>query len=288
METVVGDVDVFLATNYCMPPARRARNIALVHDVGRLTHPHLYGKRQVVRFRFQVKRCARYADLIITPTEAVAREITELGLASRDRIRVLPWFVRDFGASPNGRPHGLPQQEPLLLCVATLERRKNIPHLIRAFQKAAPNMPHHLVVAGGPGSDSEAVLKTARSNGAADRIHFVGHANTSQLAALYKHSDLSICPSLYEGFGLTLVEAMAHGCPVVATDIPAHREVGGEAVRLVPPDDERALTHGLIDLVRDERARTELRDAGLARCRRFTELRVKRELGDLLSWRCAP
>ena len=70
-----------------------------------------------------------------------------------------------------------------------------------------------------------------RSNGAAHRIHLVGHAGEAVLSALYRRADLVVCPSLYEGFGLTLLEAMASGCPVLATDIPAHREVGGGAVR---------------------------------------------------------
>ena len=95
--------DVYIATNYVMLPSRGTRNVALIHDIGRLTKPHLYNKRQVMRFRFMVRRCSRYADTIVTPTEAVASEIVELGLASQDRIRVVPWFVREFPAGENAR-----------------------------------------------------------------------------------------------------------------------------------------------------------------------------------------
>jgi glycosyltransferase involved in cell wall biosynthesis len=251
LETLFGRLDVFVATNYAILPARRATNIALLHDVGRLVHPHLYGKRQVLRTRLMVRRCARFADILMVPTESVAREVVDLGLARSDRIRVVPWFAR---AMPPARAEldGLPVNGPFLLCVATHERRKNLPLLVRAFQRAAEEMPHHLVIAGGTGPDSEAVLATARSNGASDRIHFIGHADSVQR-------------------------------PVLATDIAAHREVGGDAVRLVPPDDEQAITAGLVELVQDDLARRQLRDLGLERSRRFSTRETRRQFGDLLS-----
>jgi glycosyltransferase involved in cell wall biosynthesis len=282
VETLCDRLDVFVATNYAILPARRATNIALVHDVGRLVHPHLYGRRQVLRFRIMVRRCARFADILMVPTESVAREVLDLGLATVDRIRVVPWFAR---AMPPARSEldGLPVDGPFLLCVATHERRKNLPLLVRAFQHAAEGLPHHLVIAGGAGPDSEAALATARSNGASDRIHFIGHADPVQLATLYENAEIAICPSCYEGFGLTLLEAMARGCPVLATDIAAHREVGGDAVRLVPPDDEQAISAGLVELLRDDLARQQLRDLGLERSRRFSTRETRRQFGDLLS-----
>ena len=288
VEDLVGRVDAYIATNHVVLPARRARNIALVHDVGRLTHPHLYGSRQVWRFRHLARRLARFADTFVVPTEAVAGELVGLGIGTRDRIHVVPWFARLLPATGAGLPSGVPDDLPLILCVATLERRKNIPHLVRAFQRAAHAVPHHLVVAGGAGPSLEEALSVARSNGAADRIHFIGHAGAEQLGALYRKADLAVCPSLYEGFGLPLVEAMAHGCPVMASDIPVHREVGGGAIRLVPPNDEDALVEALVDLSRDQGARLTLRRLGLERTRDFSPDRTRRLLGEAFSWRSAP
>ena len=98
VETLAGPADVFVATNYASLPARRATNVALLHDVGRLVHPHLYTRRQVVRNTLMVRRCARFADLLMVPTESVALEIVELKLAPRDRIHVVPWFARPMPA----------------------------------------------------------------------------------------------------------------------------------------------------------------------------------------------
>ena len=288
VESLTGPTDVFVATNYASLPARRATNIASLHDVGRLLYPHLFGKRQVLRASLMVRRCARFADLLMVPTEAVAREVVELGLAKPDRIRVVPWFARPMPAPASAPVNGVPADPPLMLCVATHERRKNIPLLIRAFQKVAEKLPHHLVLAGGPGPDSPEVLATARSNGASDRIHFIGHAAPAELSALYLRADVAICPSRYEGFGLTLLEAMASGCPVLATDIPAHREIGGQAVRLVPPDDEHAFVESMLELGRNDLARTELRDLGLARSQRFSTVETQRQFGELLSSLCNP
>ena len=173
-----------------------------------------------------------------------------------------------------------------MLCVATLERRKNVSHLVRAFQRAAPNLPHHLVVAGGDGSAAREVRATTRSNGARERIHLLGHADRDLLAALYRRADFTVCPSLYDGFGLTLLDSMQCGCPVLATDIPAHREVGGEAVRLVPPRDEGAMAAELVELARDESTRADLRERGFQRSRCFSPEETQRRLFDLISERC--
>jgi len=286
VESLLGPTDIFVATNYCMPPARRASSLALLHDVGRLSRPELYNKRQVMRARFMARRCARFADLLVVPTEAIAREVVDVGLASARRVRVVPWGVRRLPAPEPEDVGQMVGDDPLLLCVSTLERRKNVHLAVRAFQKASHSLPHHLVVAGGRGSASAEVFAAARENGAADRIHFVGHADEHQLSALYDRADVVICPSLYEGFGLTLLEAMASGCPVLASDIPAHREVGGGAVRFVPPDDEGAFIASLIDLVRDERARADMRTLGLERSRRFSWQETRQQFGALLSSRC--
>lgn len=280
-ETLLGPIDVYIATNFMLPPTRSAVAVAFIHDIGRLTRPELYNSRQVRRCRALADRWSRNADLLIAPSEAVAEEIVQHGLARKGAVRVVPLAARSLpAAEPPPAPAGVPGDAPIVLCVATLEKRKNIPHLLRAFLGAERDLPHHLVVAGGVGSDARRVFDAA---GASDRIHFLGHADEAQLSALYRRADLTVCPSLYEGFGLPLLEAMTCGCPVLASDIPAHREVGGDAVQLVPPDDRDALTGSLISLVRDDGARRHLRDRGLERSRRYSWEATGRRLRESLT-----
>jgi len=281
VETILGDVDVYIATNFMLPPTRGAAAVVFVHDIGRLTHPELYNRRQVDRCRRLARRWSRHADLLLTPSAAVAREVVEFGLAREESVRVVPLGVRAFPAD-DGAPaiREVPPDAPIVLCVATLDKRKNIPHLLRSFLEAQKALPHHLVVAGGPGSDSRQAFEAA---GSSDRIHFVGHADERSLSALYRRADVTVCPSLYEGFGLPLLEAMACGCPVLASDIPAHREVGGDAVRLVPPTDRDALTGSLIRLGRDAGERIALRARGLQRSRDFTWEATDRRLRESLT-----
>jgi len=281
VETFLGDIDVFVATNYVLPPTRRAASVAFVHDVGRLVRPELFGRRQVTRFRFQARRIGRNADLIVVPSRSVAADVTALGLAPSDRVHVLPLGV---DAHEPDAATDLPDR-PFVLSVATLERRKNVAALVRAFRTAAAELPHHLVLVGSAGPAAGDVLREARGT---DRIHLLGHVAPQKLAALYRRADITVCPSLYEGFGLPLLEAMANGCAVLASDIAAHREVGGGAVRLVPADDDRALSRALVELGTDDTARDELRRKGLARSRRFSWDETRRRFADLLSERFGP
>jgi len=279
VETVVGRVDAFVATNYAVLPARRARNVALVHDVGRVVHPDLYRPRQVTRFDRLLRRCCALADRVVVPTASVARDLARLDLLPPERIRVVPWAVRATnGAAPR---LALPAHAPLIVSAATLDRRKNLDTLLRAFFTAAPRIPHHLVLAGGTGSAAEE-LGRALEEAPAGRVHLVGHVGRDALAALLRRASFAVCPSFYEGFSLPVLEAMAHGCPVLASDIAAHREVGGDAIRFVPPGDEEAMAGLLVELARDAETRRQLRAAGLRRSRAFAWTNTSRRLAEAL------
>ncbi|MEE8106326.1 MAG: glycosyltransferase family 1 protein [Planctomycetota bacterium] len=282
VESLAGDLDAYLATNYFMVPSRRAAKVAFIHDVGRVTRPQLYRPRQVARFKEVFRRCARFADLLITPTDAVAGEIVELGVVGPDRVRTVHLGVRklsdDSAVDGNFRGNG-----PYVLCVGSRDRRKNLPFLVRAFVQAARELPHHLVVAGGGhgGKDLEAAVASA--NGTAARIHLLGHTDEAMLGRLYKNAAFTVCPSLYEGFGLPILEAMASGCPVLATDIEAHREVAGNAARLIPIQSESLFAENLIEFARDDRSRSDLRELGLRRSSEFTWDRTARGVRDVIT-----
>jgi glycosyltransferase involved in cell wall biosynthesis len=286
VETFTGPLDLFVATNYVVPPTRAATSVAFVHDVGRLLHPHLYRPRQVRRFERAMRACARFADFILVPTASVGREISALGLFDPDRIRVLPLAVRPL-PTPAQRA-ATEATDPMVLCVSSLERHKNIPTLIRAFRRIVRSQPHHLVLAGGRGGGAEEVRAAVRNSEIPEsRIHFLGHVDENRLADLYRNAEVTVCPSLYEGFGLTVLEAMANGSPVIASDIPAHREVAGDAAQFVSAQSEAEVADALVDLIGDETRRGEFRARGLDRSSQFSWERTREEFSRLISAKCA-
>jgi glycosyltransferase involved in cell wall biosynthesis len=157
-----------------------------------------------------------------------------------------------------------------LLWVGTIEPRKDLPTLLEAFASlAAAGMDHRLVVAGQPGwgmGDFELALDRT---GTRDRVVRTGYVSEEQKLALYRGAEALAYPSIAEGFGIQVVEAMATGCPVVTTTGSAPQEVGGDAVVLVPPRDATQLASALERILTDPAERATLRERGLSRARSF-------------------
>jgi glycosyltransferase involved in cell wall biosynthesis len=151
-----------------------------------------------------------------------------------------------------------------LLAVGTIQPRKNYASLIRAYAGLPATAPPLLIV-GKPGWRHEPVLALPAELGIADRVVFAGHVTSEDLAALMRQSLLLCALSTAEGFGLPLVEAMASGLPILASDIPPFREVAGNAARFVPPTHEAAITARLAELIDSPALRAELAAVGLGR-----------------------
>jgi glycosyltransferase involved in cell wall biosynthesis len=156
-----------------------------------------------------------------------------------------------------------------VLHVGTLEPRKNQAALVRAFA-AARFVEHQLVLAGAPGWGAEDIEAAIASSGKADRIVVTGRVSDDELAALYAHADSFAFPSVYEGFGVPLVEALAYGLPAVTSNDDALREAGGDAVISVDPSDEAAFARALIRICTDDDLRSELRAAGPLRAAHYS------------------
>jgi glycosyltransferase involved in cell wall biosynthesis len=164
--------------------------------------------------------------------------------------------------------------------VGTIQPRKNYRMLIRAFAPLAAEFPHHLAIAGGKGWLYEEMLAEAAQLDIADRVHFLGFVNDADLPALYSAATLFAFPSLYEGFGLPLLEAMGCGVPVVSSNASSLPEVvgEGETAVLLPPKDQAAWTETLRRLLSDPAARRRLAAAGKRRVQHFTWDRAARQL----------
>jgi glycosyltransferase involved in cell wall biosynthesis len=235
VERTTGSVDVCHST-VAIPAATRAPHVVTVHDVAFVRSPERYSRRGARVMRAGLERC-RAADLVLCPSGSTIDDLESLGF-DRSRLRLVPWGVETVPVDDDDRrrvvdAYGLPER--YVLFVGTIEPRKNLARLAAAVARL--DEPIALVVAG------------ARGWGDADPIEgdvrFVGFVPAADLAALYSAASVFAYPSLQEGFGLPVVEAMAQGAPVVTSRGTATEEVAGGAAVLVDPHDVRSIASGL-------------------------------------------
>ena len=270
-------VDVFHGMDHVGLPfvGRSGRYVATVHDVIALILPETFTPRHRLVVRTALSMVRRRADLVIVPSRAVKRDVLQrLGLPD-DRVVVTP-----EGCEPRFRPtpcadvlarYGLPPR--YVLAVGTLEPRKNLTTLLRAFARlrrdGGIDPALRLVLVGARGWLDGPIHEAVRSLGLEGMVHFAGFVADDDLPAVYSGAALFVFASLYEGFGLPLLEAMACGVPVITSNVAAMPEVAGGAAMLVDPRDVDGLAAAIARLLRDDALRDRLRGAGLARARQF-------------------
>ncbi len=254
--------DLFHGLNQRLPAAAYRRRIATFHDLFVLTGEYSTPEFRH-RFAEQARAAAERADRIIAVSEFTARQVQECLDVDRARIRVVPHGVRPPASVPVGA-----EREPLVLCVGAIQRRKNTARLVRAFRALPP--PWRLVLAGGDGYGAEETHEAIRQSPVADRIRTPGFVSAAELDSLYARARVLAFPSLDEGFGIPVLEAMAWGVAVLTSTTSALPEVGGEAVHYVDPHDEEAITAGLRTLTQDEEYCETLRNRGRTRAAEFT------------------
>ena len=275
------EADVVHAPTLMFPPVGRATAlIVTIHDVVPWTHPETLTPRGVAFHRGMAQRAARRADLVLTPTEAVAEQVRRF-VAPAAPVRAVPppvWpLVVPADAAASREAVGV--EHPYLLFVGTAEPRKGLDVLVAAIREAGARVPD-LVVVGPTGWGHVRVDDLAARAGVASRVHVLGRVDDATLAALYAGATAVAVPSLAEGFGLPLLEAMTLGAPVVTSDDPALVEVGSGAPLVAPVGDEHALAEQLIEVVAPGR-RKGLTDAGRLRAADFSAERTGELLWDV-------
>jgi glycosyltransferase involved in cell wall biosynthesis len=229
------------------------------------------GPRQRLRAKLLFVRCARAADRVLTISEATKRDlVATLGLEP-ERIDVTPLGVadRESRATPEAelRTRLRLGSAPFVLCVAQKQPHKNLESLIRAIAHV-PDA--GVVLAGAREAHEDRLRELAGRDGVAERVHFVDWVDDADLEGLYRAARCFVLPSLVEGFGLPLLEAMRHGLPVACSDRSSLPEVVGDAALLFDPTDQEAVTAAVLRLVRDEALRRDLAERGRERARTFS------------------
>ncbi len=263
--------DLVHYTNYLAPAVSPGPYVVSVHDMSLTRTPEHHTLKKRLLTASLVPRVARRARLILTPSLATSRDVVEdLGLPA-DRVVSIPYAAAEMFRPVAERPPYPGLDRPYFLFVGTIEPRKNLVRLLNAFAEFARDVPGvNLVLSGQRGWKCEEIYARAKEKDVADRIVFLDYVDEATLPSLYSHALACVYPSLFEGFGFPVVEAMSCGTPVLTSNTTSLGEIGTGAALLVNPFDTQALANGLRSLARDPALREDLRTRGFARAATFS------------------
>jgi glycosyltransferase involved in cell wall biosynthesis len=254
------------------PKGRRQRLVVTVHDVAFLTVPRAFPARWRLLFRAGLRRAVRTADAIVTVSENTAKELAAHTRADRSRIHVTPLAAAlppgDADIEAARARYGIPSG--YVLYNGAIEPRKNLLRLISAYRMIGADLGLALVLAGPNGWQGDAVIAEARRSAATGRVVVTGFVPPEDLDSLFRGASAFVYPSLSEGFGLPVLDAMARGIPCVVANTSSLPEVAGDAAMLVDPNDIDGLAEGLRRVVTDRELAASLSAAGRRRARTFS------------------
>ncbi|MGI8741189.1 MAG: glycosyltransferase family 4 protein [Bryobacteraceae bacterium] len=261
-------VDLFHALNQRVDSARFPRTVTTFHDLFVMTGEYSTPEFRR-RFAKQAQLAAGRSDLIIAVSQFTADQVHELLNVERARLRVIP-----HGSAPSrsrlglrSRP-GLQVCERLILFVGAIQKRKNVAALVRAFGQVEPGW--RLVLAGSSGYGAPEIVEAVERSPRSSDIELPGYVSDDELERLYARASVFAFPSLDEGFGIPVLEAMSRGVPVLTSNGSALREVAGDAALLVNPREPEEIAAGLKRLTEDPQLRQTLAAKGRARSAEFT------------------
>lgn len=246
-------------------PHERYAQIVTIHDLTPLTLPEMHVRTSRLTHRLLLPRIIRCCDHVITVSETTKHDVQRL-LQPPCPVTAVPLAGKSL--MYNGpRPH----PRPYILCVSTLEPRKNIDLLLTAFEQLKDRgLEHDLVLIGKEGWHVAPLLERMEKSRWASAMLRPGFVPDTALGAWYAHAACVVYPSLYEGFGLPVLEAQAAGVPLIVTDTEASREVAGDGALFVPLHDSAALAEAILCVMQDPQKSHELTAAGLARASSFS------------------
>jgi glycosyltransferase involved in cell wall biosynthesis len=269
-------VDVVLGLKHSIPLYSFVPRVFVVHGADWITFPQNYYALDRLYHCLVLPLYLRSADRVITVSNDSASRLIAYMPEIADKIAVIP-----HGVAPDFRPVTDPAQreaarrhyhlpEHFLLYVGQIYPQKNIAGILKALALLGPNLPHPLVMAGRASLKAEQDLRLIDELGLSDRVQFIKWVAQDDLPVLYSLAEMLVFPSLYEGFGIPLLEAMACGCPVLTSTAGACPEVVGEAGLCVDPTVPDAIAAAIERLARDPDLAEKLRVRGLERVRSFT------------------
>jgi glycosyltransferase involved in cell wall biosynthesis len=263
-------IALFHGTNFEVPLRRGCPTVLSIQDLSLMRHSNTHVRRAVHRGRVRLPLMVRKATIIVTPSESARQDVCEYLKVDPNRVIAVP-----LAPSKCFRPLPAPAtlearrrlaiDDEFLLFVGTLEPRKNLLNLIRAFEAVlnSTNLRPQLVIAGKMGWKNDELLSYLANSEVRDRVRVTGYLSVKDLRSLYSSCRAFIYPSIHEGFGLPPLEAMACGAPVIASPVPSVAEPTRGVARLVSPDDVNELAKAMVEVLQNESMKQRLAEAGL-------------------------
>ena len=266
--------DLFHGTNYEVPLWSRRPTVVTIHDLSLLLHSEVHEKYLVRRARWRLPLMAKAASKIITPSTSVKNEVCETFRMDSEKVTVTPEAPRPVfkrrEAPELRRRFGIDRE--FIFFVGTIEPRKNLRRLLEAFHQLlrTTSLSPTLVIAGGQGWLMDDFLSLIKQKRLEDRVCLTGYLEDEDLCGLYSTCAAFVYPSLYEGFGLPPLEAMACGAPVITSNISSLMETVGGAARLVDPKDVDDIARAMTEMLSDEKAREHYAELGRNHVKQFS------------------
>lgn len=277
-------IDVFHSPHYTMPIIAKCKSVVTFHDMTFFLYPHMHQAYKRLFFKLAIQLSARRANAIIADSESSRQDVINILNVDPHRVFTVP-----LGVAPHFRPidqpaalarirqkYRLPEQ--MILYVGVLEPRKNLPTLIRAFKSLVERgSAYKLVIAGRKGWMYDGLFRTINKLDLVNRVIFTGYVPEEELPLIYHAADLVVYPSVYEGFGLPVLEAMACGVPVITSNVSSMPEIVGNAGILVNPYRPEELAEAMYQILENADRRQHYAQQGLARAKDFSWARTARE-----------
>jgi len=289
-EALLGNVDVMHSTAYTLPELFSSQLVVTVHDLSFLLFPQLHTAENYRQVLASLMYLNARPQAVICDSEATKKDVIGYFHVPEQKLEVVHLGVDEsfFGTRQDGQikqaldKYGL--QPGYMLCVSSVEPRKNFERIIKVFGQLIKKEPYRdqkLVCVGGRGWKNSAIYQQVKTLGLEQKIKFLGYVDQDELPLIYRGAALFLYPSLYEGFGLPVLEAMASGIPVITSKVSSLPEVAGQAAVMIDPYSEKELFDAAAGLLQEPGKAKKYITEGLIQARRFSWEKTARKTLDI-------
>jgi glycosyltransferase involved in cell wall biosynthesis len=266
------DIDVFFSPTHYLPIYIPVPSVLSILDVSYKYFPELFNKRDLYQLKLWGRYSVKRASAIITISESSKNDIITEYNVERSKVHVVSVGIKEFGNPKFKSMEELAQKyhikSPYILFVGTLQPRKNISKLIEAFSLLKQG--YELVIIGKKGWMYDEILAAPHKYGVESHVKFLDYVSDEDLPSFYKHAELFVLPSLYEGFGLPVLEAMKYDCPVATSNISSLPEAGGDAAIYFDPKDAGDIAQSIEKVVNNKELRDMMIKKGREQIKKFS------------------